>query len=191
MKKLFVSITLILILLPLSINARMGWWFNNYSLLYGGLYHLQSGYLQNIELLYDKGRRSCTSRPTYFGFGANASVNSNYSEFGIKGFYNPTRITFPFIRALLLSPYLYAQANYTLDNLANDNRQYFGFRPGLGLISIHGRKKVIFRVSAQVGYNINSYVNEVAHGLSVELKVGIGLNIKRIRAAKKAAAEEK
>ncbi len=189
MKKLFVSITLILILLPLSTSARMGWRFTNYSLLYGGLYHLQSGYLQNIELLYDQGWRSCTSGPSHFGFGANASFNSSYSEFGVKGFYNPTRITFPFIRALLLSPYLYAQANYSFDNLANDNRQYFGFRPGLGFLTIHSRGTLTFRVSAQVGYNINSYINEVAHGLSIELKVGIGLNIKRIRAVKKAAEE--
>ncbi len=189
-RKSLIVVIFILILLPLSTSARMGWWFTNYSLLYGGLYHLQGSYLQNIEFVYDQGTKTCTSRPSHFGFGANTSFNHNYAEFGLKAFYNPTRITFWISRMLHLSPYLYAQANYTFDNLVSDNRQYLGFRSGLGFLTIHGRKKVTFRISAQVGYNINPYVNEVAHGLSVELKVGIGLNIKRIRAAKKAAAED-
>jgi len=189
-RKAFVIVITFLFLTPLSLSAQVGWRFTNYSLFYGGLYHQQGGYLQNIEILYDKGQRSCITRPSHFGFGANASFNSNYSEFGIKGFYNPTRLTILFSRNFHLSPYAYAQANYSFQNLISENRQYFGFRPGLGFLTIHGRKKVHFRISAQVGYNFNSYVNEVAHGLSIELKVGIGLNIKRIRTAKKSAAEE-
>lgn len=190
MKKLFAPIIIILLLLPLSSNARVGWGFSNYSLFYGGLYHLQGGYMQNVEILYDRSIRSCVSRTPHFGIGANVSFNSNYSEFGLKGLYNPTRITYWFSRNLHLFPYIYAQANYSVSNLDQQDRSYYGFRPGVGIITNNDRGTSMFRLLVQIGYNFNAYSKEVANGLSVELKLGIGINHKRWKASRNTPEEK-
>lgn len=177
------------IILPLTCFGKFGWSFADYSILAGQQYRFGLRPLWNFELQYDKYSKSCIHQSHYFGFGLNYSFNDNQTELGLKGMWNPTRFKIMVSRTVKFYPYLFGQGNFLqtkiTDPITTENKQITGYsiRPGLGLSgNIRDNKTLCIRTSLQVGYDIPfDNAQSFKNSLTLEFKVGIGINVRRLK----------
>jgi hypothetical protein len=102
-------------------------------------------------------------------------------------------------RSVKFYPYLFGQGNFiqtrSIDPITTENKQIskYGFRPGVGLSgNIREDKVLCIRTSLQVGYNIPfDKAQSLKNSLTLEFKVGIGINSKRIKRNKRIEEEIK
>ena len=177
--------------------SKFGWSFTDFSIFPGQQYKFGQRPFWNFEFQYDKYSSSCLHQSHYFGIGANYSYNENQTEFGLKGMLNPTRIKIMVSRTVKFYPYLFGQGNFiqtkSFDPITSERKQIsnYGFRPGLGLTgNIREDKILSIRTSLQVGYNIvfnNS--QSFKNSLTLEFKVGVGLNSRRLKRNRRIAEE--
>lgn len=176
-------------MIPVICLGKVGWTFNDYSILAGQQYRVGLRPLQNHELQYDNYSTSCTRQSHYLGLGLNYSFNDNIKEFGIKAMYNPTRINIKVTRTIKFYPYFFGQGNFIqtkyTDPISAQNKQInkYGLRPGIGLSgNVRDNKVLNIRTSLQVGYNILfDNAESLKKPLTLEIKVGIGINSKKIK----------
>lgn len=174
MKKKFAI--LLFILIPFFGNALMGS-YKNYSFFYGIHHTSTSNFSNNFEILYDFKSSSCLTghrRPRHYGFGLNATFSGKYEEYGIKGFYNPFRISLRVTRKSSLTPYAFLQTN--IKRTYETHKSEYNIRPGIGLNYYHRTTELLaIRSSFQIGYSINK--NPIfKNSFVMEFKIGVGLN---------------
>jgi len=179
--------------------GKFGWSFADYSILAGQQYRFGQRPLWNFELQYDKYSSSCLHQSHYFGIGLNYSFNDNQTEYGLKGMLNPTHFKIMVSRTVKFYPYLFGQGNFiqtnSLDPITNERKQIgsYSFRPGLGLTGNVMEDKVLnIKTSLQVGYNIPfDNTQSVKNSLTLEFKVGIGINSRRLKSNRRIEEEIK
>lgn len=187
---------ILIMILPLTVSAKFGWSFNDYSFLFGQQYRIGQNFLWGIDFQYDRYRKNCLARKRYFGFGANYSFNSGYYEVGIKGMWNPTNLLIMPSRTIKFYPYLFGQGNYTavkvLNNISPETATGYSIRPGIGLTgNIRDNKVLSIRTYLQAGYNIPfNNTQSFKSSLTIEFKVGIGINSRKLKRDKQPEEDE-
>ena len=182
-------VILLTLILPLTVDAKIGWSFVDYSLMAGQQYRFGQQALLGFDFQYDKCSKSCTRYSNYKGIGVSCNFNNSQTELGIKGMWNPTRLIVFVSRSTKFYPYLFGQGNFIQTKSQNpvtiENKQMncYNIRPGLGLTGNFRDYKVLsIRTYIQVGYNIpfNSAQN-LKNSLTFEFKLGLGLNAMRLK----------
>lgn len=185
--KLF--LTLSIIFFSLICYGSRGFSINDLSLLVGRQFRTNNQSIWGIELQFEKFSSGCVYHRQYYGFGMNYHVNSNQSEFGVKGMWNPTRRMLFINRRIFVMPYVFGQTNlieYRSTTTINpDNQTFKGFSatPGIGLSGTRqGGKSLVIKTSIQAGYifpfSNNSTTNS---GFSFDFKIGIGINTWKLK----------
>lgn len=175
MKKILVIIWLFTI--PLYTSARTGWYFKDYSIMYGGSSSLNNKISYNLEISFDKGWRSCTHNPFYYGFSINSTFDKEFKEYGFKSFLNPTRYSFHLSRRLKIIPHAYLQANIKKKEIEAKSSSDYNYKVGLGINSRYFSGNIIsVRSTIQVGYVFNDKFISPNKNLVIEFKIGFGLN---------------
>jgi hypothetical protein len=178
----------LVLLIPLTVEARYGWYFSDISIFGGQQYRFGQYSFWGFELSFDHALKSCIIKPRYYGVGLIYSVNYNQSEIGLKGSWNPTRLVMPITRSIKFYPYIFMQGNmvYTKNNIKigeTDPEYGYNFRPGLGLTGNFRESSIVsIRTILQVGYNIGTAnAKTFKEALAIEVKIGLGLNIIAIK----------
>jgi len=189
------SLFLLLIFLPGIALAKFGWYHRYLSVFYGGL-AFQGGSSPNIEIIFDKGIKSCSGRRNYYGVGLVGSFHESYTEYGIKVQFNPTYFSWAipgWANDNRLYPYFYLQGNQKLLERPPEKKD-LNFRPGIGLIThmgifpyLDGRCLLALRASFQIGYTLNDQFTDPNSGLVIELKIGLALNTYGVEKASRRA----
>lgn len=148
--------------------------------------------LWSVDFQYDRYSKTCINRTHYFGLGIVYAKNRNYEELGAKVMWNPTRVVLVASRTAKFYPYLFGQANYIrLIPQVNGAFNGYGVRPGIGITgNLRDDQLVNIRTHLQVGCTIpldNLPTNKVS--LAIELKVGLGINAKRLKRNAEGAEE--
>jgi hypothetical protein len=183
------AIIIIFLLLPVFCSARIGWSFSSFSFLAGQQYRYNQKSILVAELQYDFFRTSCIERPVYYGASISYAKTNNFTEFGLKGMWNPTRRILMANNYLRFYPYMFAQANYYSQNQSDSFASgmssigNYGIRSGIGITGNLPELRVLnFRYHVQVGYH-QPFANTgtFANSLVVEFKVGVGINVLAIK----------
>lgn len=184
MKKII--ILLVVAIIPTLSYSRIGYFYKNISFLYGGYFNSQSIFSNSFEFNYENARKSCTTRPLYYGLGVSYSANRELNELGLKAIINPTRIRLNFSRNVLFFPYVFIQANLKDQKKEANSVRDFNYRLGIGINGIfYSRRTIQIRTSFQLGYTLSDLYEYANNGMVLELKIGVGLNLKKIRNRKK------
>ena len=188
---------ILIIILPLTCEARFGWSFTNYSIITGQQYRIGQRPLWGFELQYDRFSSSCLTHKKYFGIATNYSFNDTYNEIGLKFMWNPTRQVILFSRSIKFYPYLFGQGNYVQTKLQEPltagirKMSGYNFRPGLGVTgNIRETKVISIRTYVQLGFNIPiDNALKPKNPLTFEFKVGIGINARQLKRDKQTIIE--
>lgn len=170
---------------PHLASARFGWSTRSLSLQYGRVFYNQFGELNSFELLLDHANGGCVRRwpdSYYKGISIKSSFNSNYLEIGIKGIIGPKFSRIPLTRNITGLGYAFFQANYASLNSAEQNKNDFNFRPGIGVVTdIQTKSILVFKPAVEFGYTLNPLIESSATPLTFEIKMGIGLNLHKMK----------
>lgn len=173
-------ILLIFLFIHVGCFASYGYRISTFSLLSGQQYQVNQLSLWTLSLQYDHLKKTCTSFSNYKGVGVYYNSRSDYSEIGIKGMINPTRIHFRFSRTSFFAPYLYGQVNYiTKSKQVETPLSTYLTTPGIGLTGIITEIKTLqIRSNFQIGYQIPLESSISDPSLIFQVGIGIGLKSK-------------
>ena len=177
------------ILGPINSKAYRVWTFSDLSFSVGQQYRFSQNPLQSYEIQYDKYFSGCRGAKYYRGIGLNYSHNKHQTEHGVKLMWNPTHLLLAISRNSKLFPYLYGQGNFNQTKLIDPtttnpkNKNSFSLRPGFGVTGYFKVSKLLsIRTYLQMGYHLQSNIlQNFKNSLTLELKVGIGINTNQFR----------
>ncbi len=176
---------LVLTLVPVLLLGRTGWWNQNYSILYGPAYYYENVFYHSFDFQYDSQKQSCTTGSSFKGFALSSSFDNQLQELGIRGFINPTRISFGISKSIRAFPYMYVQQNMEREN-KEIKKSNLNTRPGIGISGIVGfGNSITSRFQIQGGYSLNRDYLDNGNGLVIEFKVGLGIDLRKVRSRKR------
>ncbi len=127
--------------------------------------------------MYDRGLRSCTRKPLYFGISLINNFDSHINEYGLKFLLNPTRKMFALTRRSRFYPYGFLQGNRTKLKLDVNSNTDHNYKSGIGLNGQHylgGKIKI--RTIIQFGYIFNDDYLSNDEKLFIDLKLGFSIS---------------
>lgn len=182
------AIIIFVFLFPLMAEAQSGRVFSCFSLLIGQQYHRGKTPFSDIELQYDHFHKSCLTKPTYYGFAVNCNPVSGQTMIGTTASWNPGKFIIMISRSNVLYPYVFGQGYFkssgTYLPLKNEIKQIdnCGIIPGIGITgNIFEKNMLNIRTHLMLGYSIPLGKIKNDTGITIGLKVGIGINIKSIK----------
>ena len=121
---------------------------------------------------------------TYLGIGLVGNFDKKYHELGLKILLNPTFKAFHFSRKVSLLPFLFIQANWKTQRKIENKQSLnsMNFRPGIGINgNVWTSGPITVKPSLQVGYTVWDKFGDISKGLTVEFRIGIGLQTWKFR----------
>lgn len=159
------------------LHARSGYSFRIISANYIQQYDFRGGWYSGAELFYDRGSRSCIARSPYFAAGVSGIWSANYTEYGIKSCWGPSRWIWNMSRMFRANPYFFAQANFKQQHIAESAADW-NVRPGIGFSSMTGfLKGCCIRFGMQAGYTIGDTFLPSDKRIILEGRIGIGYSV--------------
>ena len=188
MKKFLFILSFILLLN--NSYGRVGWSFSEFSGNYGLTSNFNNAPLHSFELMYDRGLRSCTVKPFYYGISLINSFNQNRNEYSLKFLINPTRKMLALTRRSRFYPYGFIQGNRTKLKYDVNNNIDYNYKSGIGFNGQHYLGgKIKMRTIIQFGYIFNdNYLSNNAK-LFIDFKLGFSISTRGLFRRNKTTSE--
>lgn len=165
--------------------TKIAWRLQNLSCLYGFTYYQDRGFAHSFEILYDQSFRLRRSgfKASYFGFGFVGSQDSRYQELGLKFILAPITRPIRFSRKTSIIPLAFIQSNWKNVRGGESFASDMNIRLGVGIngnLDLFYKPPIVIKPTLQVGYTLDDDFGNSKKGLSVEFRIGIGLNLRRV-----------
>lgn len=164
---------------------KFAWRIENFSVLYGFTYYHHSGFAHSVEALFDRSRRNRRIGGfDYFGFGFVGSFNNDFKEIGMKFILTPRTKPILMSRRTKIFPFAYVQGNLrTINAMSEANKETGNIRLGAGLNGDFQlwRSPIVTKPSLNIGYTLADRFTPLNRGLTVEFRLGIGIQTWRFR----------
>ncbi|MBI5540457.1 MAG: hypothetical protein HY951_10395 [Bacteroidia bacterium] len=175
---------ILIVIIPVLTNAHCGPNFKTFSLLAGGYYSSQTGYLNTFSFNFERGNSNKLFLP-YYSIGINKSFIKNYNEYGLKFRMNLisiySKLLFKKIGKHRIIPYLIVQNSLKQVENETINKNNYNVKIGYGITTNNysmGRIRTV--ASIEVGYIIPNKTCNQKSEFFAEIKVGIGINTRKV-----------